>query len=457
MNVELFYRQLSKRASLVFVALLFSGCSILSVLIPPFQSPDEFEHITRAYLLGRGDIVLSAPAGQPTGGQIDTGLLQYMESFEGLPFQPNKKLTQSEIETAKQIEWAGTQAFRPALGMAYYFPGIYAVHTLGLKLGENLNLSIDASYRITRALLLFASCLILYCAFALYQPPLLVMGLLTIPMTLFQLSSASLDGLATALAIFVISAFFRIVGGEAKPRHLLFALLIVAWLLIASSRLQLFPMILLPIMAGLMLRRYWYVTSACLAALCVIGWQVLMMKTVVDGRVDLGASTGQIAVYYLQNPGRLLNVLAMTLSDEAQMRGYLSSFFGVLGWLDTPFVGKEYVYMFLLTLMIFLSSVAYQYLLRDKLIRVSLIACALGSIAIVFFAMLISWTPHPAMLIDGVQGRYFLIPAITIAYALCENNSQKINAKQITTVGLTILLGAYSFFSAANLLLGRYW
>jgi len=456
MNVEPFYRQLSKRASLVFVALLFSGCAVLSVLIPPFQSPDEFEHITRAYLLGRGDIVLSAPAGQPTGGQIDTGLLRYMESFEGLPFQPNKKLTQSELETAKRIEWAGTQAFRPALGMAYYFPGVYAVHMLGLKLGENLNLAIDVSYRITRTLLLFASCLILYYAFALYQPPLLVMGLLTIPMTLFQLSSASLDGLATALAIFVISAFSRIVGTESKPRHLLFALMIVAWLLIASSRLQLFPMILLPIMAGLMLRRYWYVISACLAALCVIGWQVLMMKTVVDGRVELGASTGEIAVHYLQNPGRLLNVLWMTLSDEAQMRGYLSSFFGVLGWLDTPFVGKEYIYMFLLTLMIFLSSVAYKSLLGDKWIRISLIACALGSIAIVFFAMLISWTPHPAMLIDGVQGRYFLIPAMLFAYAFCHSLPEQKGTQGLLTLSLTVSLGLYSFVSTGLLLAARY-
>jgi uncharacterized membrane protein len=181
-----------------------------------------------------------------------------------------------------------------------------------------------------------------------------------------------------------------------------------------------------------------------------------MMKTVVDGRVDLGASTGEIAVYYLQNPGRLLNVLAMTLSDEAQMRGYLSSFFGVLGWLDTPFVGKEYVYMFLLTLMIFLSSVAYQSLLRDKLIRVSLIACALGSVAIVLFAMLISWTPHPAMLIDGVQGRYFLIPAMLFAYALCYALPAQKGTQGLLTLSLTISLGLYSFVSTGLLLAARY-
>jgi uncharacterized membrane protein len=456
MNVEPFYRQLSKRASVVFVALLFSGCSLLAILIPPFQSPDEFEHITRAYLLGRGDIVLGAPAGQPTGGQIDTGLIRYMESFAGLPFHPDKKLTRSGVEATKQIEWTGELAFRPALGMAYYFPGIYALHALGLKTGETLNLSVDTSYRMTRTILLIACCVILYYAFLLYQPPLLVLGLLVMPMTLFQFSSASLDGIATALGIFVISAFFSLIGSQNKSKNLLFVLLIGAWLLIASSRLQLFPMILLPLIAGLVLRRHWYVISACVAALSVIAWQILMMRTVVDGRVALGASTGEIAAYYLQSPMNLVNVLVMTLSDEVQMRGYFSSFFGMLGWLDTPFAGKEYTYLFSLTMLIFLTTVAYRSLLRDKLIRVSLVTCAIGSLAIIFFAMLISWTPHPATVIEGVQGRYFLIPAIMLAYALCHTLREQRGARALVALSLTVILGLYSFINTGLLLLARY-
>ena len=48
----------------LFIVFLFVSSSILSTVIPPFQSPDEFEHITRAYLLGRGEFVLEAPVGQ---------------------------------------------------------------------------------------------------------------------------------------------------------------------------------------------------------------------------------------------------------------------------------------------------------------------------------------------------------------------------------------------------------
>ena len=152
----------------------------------------------------------------------------------------------------------------------------------------------------------------------------------------------------------------------------------------------------------------------------------------------------------------LVNVLVMTLSDEVQMRGYFSSFFGMLGWLDTPFVGKEYTYLFGLTVLIFLTTVAYRSLVCDKLIRVSLVTCAIGSLAIIFFAMLISWTPHPARVIEGVQGRYFLIPAIMLVYALCHTLREQRGVRALVALSLVVILGLYSIVNTGLLLLARY-
>ena len=73
-----------------------------------------------------------------------------------------------------------------------------------------------------------------------------------------------------------------------------------------------------------------------------------MLKTVVDGRVALGATSGQIILFYLQNPMELLAVMIRTLSSLDVLRGYFSSFIGLLGWLDTPFPGAEYKYIFLM-------------------------------------------------------------------------------------------------------------
>ena len=456
MNVDTFYQNLNRRVTLVFVVLLFIGSSCVAIFTPPFQSPDEFEHITRAYLLGKGEIVLGAPVGQSSGGLIDTGLMRYMDAFSGLPFHADKKLTTSDTAAANAIEWSGELGFRPALGMAYYFPGIYGVHTLGLKIGELLKASVAESYHLTRVLLLFVTCLILYFAFSLYSPPVIVLALLVIPMSLFQFASASLDGIATALAIFMISAFFRILDQRESPKAGLFVLLMIAWLLIASSRLQLFSLILLPIALGILTRRYWYILSAGFGGLCIIGWQFLMMKTVVDGRVNLGTTTGNIVLYYLQNPVKLVSVLVATVSDGERMRGYFSSFFGLLGWLDTPFVGKEYIYLLALTILILMLSLNTHFASSNKFLTLMLVTCSLGSLAIVFFAMLVTWTPHPAKLIDGVQGRYFLIPAILLGYALCDGWNKSRRPKQIIVLIVTFFLGGYSLINTALLVFNRY-
>lgn len=442
----------------IFIIFLLASSAWLATVTPPFQSPDEFEHITRAYLLGRGEFILNAPPGQSSGGEIDAGLNQYMGHFSTLPFNPQNKLTKTELDKTKQIYWTEKFEFRPALGMAYYFPAIYVVHTAGLYLGKVLKLSVDASYKITRIALLISICLVLYGSFLLHRPPISTLALLVIPMSLFQFSSASLDGIATALALFVISAFMRMGNDREKSKPWLFPLMLLAWLLIASSRLQLFPMLLLAIVASwYYLKKPLYLMYVALAAAFVIGWQIIIMKTIVDGRVKLGASTAEIISYYLHHPLRLAEVFLNTTSDQEHLLGLFSSFFGILGWLDTPFVGREYIYLLLLITSIFLLSIKFPLKQSEKYKSIILLIVAISTVAIVFFAMLVTWTPHPATFIDGVQGRYFLIPAILVSYALNVNFVTTNRLKNIVTLSLLLILCIYSLISTDQLLMSRYY
>jgi hypothetical protein len=82
---------------------LVASIIIFSTLIPPFQSPDEFEHIKRAYLLTTGDIVLKTQGAESSGGQINTGLLEYLKQYEPYPFQPDQKITKDFTKAAEQI------------------------------------------------------------------------------------------------------------------------------------------------------------------------------------------------------------------------------------------------------------------------------------------------------------------------------------------------------------------
>jgi uncharacterized membrane protein len=438
--------------------LLFAICMLVSSVIPPFQSPDEFEHITRAYLLTRGEIVLSAPSGQSSGGMIDTGLARYMDAHSQLPFHPDRKLTKEQTASAKQIAWTGDVEFRPALGMAYYFPGVYVVHAIGLKLGELMGASVSRSYQVTRALLLTTICLLLFYSFQLAAPSYLVMTLLLLPMSIFQFASASLDGIATALAIFIVSVFIRS-GQDSRelPRGLAWWALF-AWTLLASSRQQMFPLVLLLLAVAYRPRRIYLMAGAVLAALAVVGWQVLMLKTVVDGRVALGATSGEIIWFYLKNPVDLLLVLERTLTNESILRGYFSSFFGMLGWLDTPFKGAEYLYLLAVTILFAILSIDALRLQSCVFERAVLLLTAVCSVLIVFLAMLVNWTPHPADVIDGVVGRYLLVPALLFAYAISHLDASVSTARWRLAIWACVgLFGIWATVITVQLLADRYY
>lgn len=442
--------------NLVIVSLFFL-CNLITVLIPSFQSPDEFEHIKRAYLFGRGDIVLSAPAGQSSGGMIDSGLAKYMDAFSSLPFNQEKRITAIQLADAKNIRWTGTREFSPTLGMTYYFPAIYLIHTASLGAGEFLNLTIDASYKLTKFVLLSVSCILLFFAFKLVKPTALVLALLLIPMSLFQVASASLDGVATAMAILMISVFLKIAEEKNDTPPVYFYILIALWLLLASSRLQIYSTIILIGVASCYLKHKKYLWMTLAAALAVIGWQLVVMASAVDGRVQLGDSSTNLILSYLKHPSEFIRIFFATLTDPPTARGYFSSFFGVLGWLDTPFSGKEYVVLLTLLAIIAAVSISPAALLIGYPPRLLLLLCAVFSVATIFFALLVTWTPHPASLVAGVQGRYFLIPALMIAYAMHTTPNCQSRTRSYFSMALLAILATYSSMNTLNLLLERYY
>jgi hypothetical protein len=67
-----------------------------------------------------------------------------------------------------------------------------------------------------------------------------------------------------------------------------------------------------------------------------------------------------------------------------------------------------------------LAAVALLAIARGTAVRSGLwlLGCALACVPLIFAAMLLTWTPVPALRIEGVQGRYFIAPALLAAVAL---------------------------------------
>lgn len=445
--------QLLCKKTLSVILLLFIGCLFLSSVIPPLKSPDEHDHIERAYLLSKGVIVLDRPDGKSSGGYVDSGLLKYLGSY--LPRQG--VLSAEEISSAGAIRWSGQRVYDPSPGTGYYFPVIYLPQTLGLVVGEWFDLSIDHSYRLARLFSLVTVALLLYTAFRLYPPPPLVLALIVIPMTLFQISSASLDGVSTALAIFSISAFLRIATDGGSSSTWVQYALALAIAVLASSRFHALPIFILLAATFFYTKNKRSLFLFAASALFVLGWTLFALKTTVDLRVSIGESTSNIVHFYLQNPFQFFSVVWQTLTNNNLQNFYYKSFFGILGWLDVPFPDRYYTYFAVAIAVIALLSVSLKRIKDDWTQRLLLLVASLISVLFIFFALLVTWSPHPAQIISGVQGRYFLVPSIILAYGMMGDSDSLNGLRQRISLLLVLCLFLFSIYSSVGLIINRYY
>jgi uncharacterized membrane protein len=409
-------RLLNRRTQLI-ACLIFIG-TMLSSIIPPFQSPDEFDHIKRAYLLSKGQFTLVSPPNTSSGGYIDNGLLQYMDGFTHLPFEEKHTVARETIEHARQSRWQHTTNFSIAPGTGYYFPLVYLPQAAGLLIGQALDLSVDLSYRLARLLALSATLGMLFFAARIYPTNFLTLALLALPMTVFQMVSATLDGTTTALAILCISLFMRACDRSMAYPKWMSWLLGLALLLLVNSRIHLLPLLALPLVIYVFRKRALDLALCAALTLAALAWLFIAMRYTIDLRVARSATLGQIVGYYLGHPLAFPSVLWATLMDSEIRQSYQQTFVGKLGWLDLQFHDWFYNLSLLFCAAMGALSVQWSTLRQDWRVRAFLLACAGISLLLVFFLLLVTWSKHPAAVIEGVQGRYFLVPCILLAYAL---------------------------------------
>ncbi|WP_178114854.1 DUF2142 domain-containing protein [Pseudomonas saliphila] len=444
-----------KRVGSLYLGAVLLAAFFLSVIVPPLQSPDEFDHLKRAYMLSQGELFLSGPDGVAAGGLVDTGLLEYYAHYSGFPTRSDVKQSPLRLAEAGQIRWQGERVYSGAPGTGYYLPFIYIPQAVGFAIGEAVEFTVDRSYRLARLLTLASSVALFLAALSLVRPPFFALALLALPMTLFQLSAATLDGLSLALTFFAISAFVALVSEPDAAKRWLFPAFIISILLLTTSRIQLFPLLLLPFVVYVYTRQRNVLLTAVLLVVASLAWVAFAMSTTAGNRGWVGASSSTIVIYYLTDPLAFFALLARTIAHHWTF--YTQSFIGVLGWLDAPLPEPRYRYIAAILVLILLCSLVRIDWKRDWAWRAALLCCALGSALLIFIAMLVTWTVHPADVIDGVQGRYFAPSVALFCFAVFSSGSRQHMAISVCGWLLLVLLLIYSLSAAATTILQRYY
>jgi len=429
-----------------------------SAIVPPFQTPDEFDHVARAYMLAHGDLVLHSEDGKASGGNVDTGLLNYMAIFRPLAGKYDRKLSTDEQEQAAAIPWSGATTRAYPTGTNYYFPVMYAPQALGLAVGEGLGLPVSQAYRLSRYMTLACIVGLLWFAFQIFPPPAAVVGILLLPMGMFLTTGITLDAITTATAVVGLSAFMRVITqGRDTPRWIVWSM-VVAMGLVCASRANALPFLLLLFGAWWVTRERKLLISSVTCTAVALAWTLISIKRTVYRAGDPHAvdHAGRL-MHFVAHPGDFLGILYATITNKPIQSYYLTSYIGSLGWLDSSFAISTYYILGLLLIGTVVFGLSRDALAEHRVMRVTLVVCSAAMILLTFLAMLVQWTIGMPDVIQGVQGRYFIIPSIAVVYALTADARPRQSAMERISAVLVVALALVSIYATTRLLIIRYY
>ena len=419
--------------------LVFVFCSLIAQIIPPMQSPDENGHLMRAYAITQGHWFLAQSSHKGSGIWVDQGLLDFADGYlEGIR-TPDRKPSAQEQLHLKQILWQEKTSFVPYANTGYYNPMIYIPQVIGLWLGQRGHWSISHTYQLSRFLTTLVVFAFIAWAFSLYQPNPLVIGLLILPMSLFQILMPTIDGLCHALTLLSLCWYMQLRNQDVDDRsHLMFALLLV---FLITSRMHALPLLFLLLLIGpkqmhFSLRAF---VIFLISVIVIAVWALWAQAHTIDLRVIRPLSSLQIIEHYLLHPQQWLSIFSNTLFQSDMWGFYGKSFIGTLGWLHLALPSWYYPSCsVVLCLLVLLSAQGlFQSPSKRKLfLFLTFLSLALLSIAIIWNLALFTWNPFPTEVIDGVQGRYFWIPACILAFGLGHSHSYAGLSKIVLGIGL---------------------
>ncbi|WP_017721847.1 DUF2142 domain-containing protein [Kamptonema formosum] len=463
---------------------------IFLFLTPPFQVPDEQAHFYRAYQISEGHIVAQKRAGECAGytnnftsemcvgGLLPTSLLTTVRSNKPIRFHPQNKQNPQDIFNLLKLPLEPQdRTFLKFPGSALYSHVPYLPQALAIAVGRLAHASPLALMYAGRLFNLMAWLGLEYLAIRIAPAGKWLLFLICLtPMSLFQAASLSADAVTNGLAHLLIAVFLKSAIEEDKPvERWDVALIFSLSLLLALSKQLYLPFVgmflWVPVKKFGNLKTY-LLTLSTLLLICLTG--ALSWSYAVRHLYAFNPAGSQIS-FILSQPLNFASILLNTLA----VRGYdyLQEFIGKLGWLDTPLPAFHiWSYMAVLVIVALAgsnSNVALTDRAKAQLQTgaktqlqtgaktqlqtvglkpnykqitgiqkaVAFSIFALNSL-LMFILMYLSWNPVGALVIEGIQGRYFL-PLAPLFFLVLSNPKVRLNMKTLTPV-----IPFYTLFSA---------
>lgn len=414
--------------------------------------------MTRAYLFAHGQVLLNNMPGESSGGPVDTGLQSFFSAYWVLPFHQERAITKKEVIEARELAWERKTVFRGAPGTASYFPLIYLPQATAIRLGKWFGLGVESTYYLARvATLLIALCFITL-GFHADPPSPAVCAVMCFPMMLFQFAATSIDGLTTGISVAIISAYSAMHKRKSNASRLLLAFMSLGVWIVVSCRPYLLPMALLVATPPARRHRRFGIALAGIIVMVLVGWYGLTVAATVDRR-PRGLLNAESNIRLLcREPWLLLDSVYSTLTDFGWVRKTVGSFFGYLGWLDTPLPAWSYIILLSLFLtLVWVSIAGRSELVKEVRWRSSLLCIGVGSLILVFFMSALAFDIGSSRVLTSIQGRYFTIPVLMILYAISSSDNTTSRSRRLMRLLCLVGICVTSLCVSVPTIVARYY
>lgn len=439
-------------------ALLCICCVATAVVTPPLQAPDESRHVFRGLQLSQGEAVPAKAATGRHGGPTDTGLIELSEIWSSLVGKPDVRATPERWHASQSVQWAGEMAWQ-SFGTQESGPLVYLPIAAGLRIAQAAGLSPLTGYYLVRAAVISINCALLWCAFRLCRPTPLVAAVALLPMAVFQMSSAVIDGTSISCAALACAAFVRATNDRERSSPWLMPAMAIAVLVSVSGRPHGAPLLALVPLSYLYTRRISSLWVGAALPILVFGWMAYSMA----GGVSLGDTpmskprTVQAIASDWRQAGAALETLSSTVTSWKWIVGQFKMWVGDLGSLDTPLGRDAYITIALLLAAAAACSVQWRPLRKTPASAVILLACGAASAVLVVIALQLFYNGARSTTVNGIQGRYFLVPSLLLAYSTVAGPTERFRWQARSATPLVVAIFTVSLLATLNALLRRYY
>lgn len=411
----------SEAVPLIYLAVALPVALLLCFLIAPMQSPDESRHFLRACQFSEGQILPQIdPATHKAGGFLPAAVVDFVrDKMDPEYYRGEDKLHSIGARLRALDAAAQNQAplsekeFGVFPGSAIYPPALYLPQTAGIWLGRLFSNKVYVWFYAARVANATVAVLLIFTALLLapgYRLMLMIPAIL--PMSFYQISSASSDAGFISIAILFVALCIRFF--ETDSRILRTGLIVCLLLLTLAKPVYLpFALLLLPVYKRVGWRRAILFCAAAIAfcACAYLAWSYFVQPIFAMAARDFEARNPSAQLrFLLTHPLSFAVALRHTLVWDGH--DTIRNLIGDFGWMGMPLP----VWFYRITYLFF-AGVLLCIAVNWKRISLSKIlpggVAAASMLLAIALAGYVLWSPVGANVIGLLQGRYF-IPVLAI-------------------------------------------